>query len=217
MIIHLIDDSRESREIFQDVFESISMETNSLEEINSDLASQLKVFSKDDFIISDFKLRNHSGIYSRVNGDIIIAEAYKKHIPGILCSSFVNSDLEISRVIRRYIPKIMRTQSLSQELFSQDYILKTKEIICNEFKDKYTKQRRPWRALLRTAGYDNDHKIVYVEIPSWEPDTKISIPLSDFPTSLKTKVLYEDFRFHAIVNLDCENADEIYIDEFEDK
>lgn len=217
MVVQIIDDSKDSRESFQELFEEIDLKSNSLEKIDTSLEEQLNSFSKDDFIISDFKLKNHSPNYSKFNGDIIISEAYKNHIPGILCSSYVSRDLGLSRVIKRYIPKIIRTQLLSQELYSPDYILKTKKLICDEFKNIYTKERRPWRALLRTVDYDADQKTVYVEIPSWEPDTKLSIPLSDFPEEMKNIVIHDSYRFHAIVNLDCEEDQDLYICKIEDK
>ncbi len=217
MVIQIIDDSIDSREVLKDCFESIALATNPLDKIKEDLNQQLDSFSTEDFIISDYMLKNHTSAYSKVNGDIIISTAYKKHIPGILCSSFDSVNLGLSRTIRRYVPKIISTRTLSNELGTSEYIIKTKEMICNEFKDIYTKQRRPWRALLRTIYYDNDHKLVYVEIPSWEPDTKLAMPLSDFSDTLKSKVIKEDFRFHAVVNLDCEKAEDIYIYKIEEK
>lgn len=217
MVVHLIDDSKDSREGFKDLFDDIDLKSNILNKLESDLTKQLSQFSADDFIISDFKLQNHSNNYSKYNGDIIIAEAYKNHIPGILCSSIVSNDLGLSRVLRRYIPKIIRTQELSNELYSPEYIIKTKELICNEFDNNFSKQRRPWRALLRTTDYDVEHKTVYVEIPSWKPDAKLSISLSDFPKNIQKNVMHETYRFHAIVNLDCENDQDLYIDKIEEK
>lgn len=214
MAIFVIDDSKESRETMVDVLSSIEVTAKAITQPGKTLPEQINQFTENDMLISDFRLKTHT--YASFNGDELIAKAYKNKIPGILCSSYVDTESIISKQIKRFIPQFVNTEDFLQDLNSPEIINAYQESIMNEFKGIFTAERKPWRALVRTDSYDKNTESVYIIVPSWSTEKKIKIPLSEFPQSLRGKVKDHHVRFHAVVNLGCEDDNTLYICEIEE-
>lgn len=218
MSIYVIDDYETSRQSMIDLLNTVSLEAIPVMPILKKISEQVALYNaKSDFLISDYRLNAHS--YAAYSGDLLIAEAYKHNIPGILCSSYTGAMTSLSRTLRRYIPYIFDSSEFSCKLNSDKIIEDYKDIICKEFDNIFIPQRKPWRALIRTVEFDNETNTVYAEIPSWNVNTKINIPLKDFDkvSELKEKVKKDIVRFHAMVNLACDDIKSLYISDIEEE
>jgi hypothetical protein len=113
------------------------------------------------------------------------------------------------RRFRRFIPVLMKPNELNPSSLVKGF-----EICINEFTDKYSVHRKPWRTLVRVDDLDEENGYIYVIVPAWDPNQIIRIKKSDLPVNLIEK-LGRKSRFHALVNVGAEFHQEIYFDNWE--
>lgn len=209
MKVHVIDDYPESRNSFVELFEAEDLPAEPVIHPSPTIKKMLDDLASDSFLFSDYHLKKHS--YANYDGDLVISQAYKNKISGLLCSGFSDIDSTLGRSIRRYIPMIVEAKDVKDA----ELIYRCREISIDEFKGEFSEVRKPWRALCRVAEYDKDSRKVYFVIPGWDSKTKISAPLSDFQEINTKNIKEEGFRFYCKVNMGCENPKDLYITEVE--
>lgn len=174
---------------------------------------ELKIFMsglrrKADAVFSDYRLRIQSG-YARFDGDVLVAECYRKGIPAILCTTYTDVDSHLNRENLRYIPVLLRTNDPPPEVIRDGYAK-----CIDELKGNFLPSRKAWRTLIRVYDVDTSQHECHVVIPGRNLEEKITLRLNDLPSNIKDQVT-PDKRFHAQVNLGAESFRELYFTNWE--
>lgn len=164
---------------------------------------------KADAVFSDYRLRIKSR-YAGFDGDVLVAECYRRGIPAILCTTFTDVDFHLNREHLRYIPVLLRTNDLPPEAIS-DGLAKC----VAELKGNFLPSRKAWRTLVRVHDVDENQNECHVVIPGRNMEEKITLRLDELPRNIKDLVV-PDKRFHAQVNLGAESFRELYFTDWED-
>lgn len=160
-----------------------------------------------DAAICDFQLRVRN--YAGFNGAETVARMYQNQFPAVLCTRYEQSSIDEMRKFRRFIPVLMKPEELNP-----GSLIKGFEICINEFGEKYSAHRKPWRTLVRVDDIDEENGYFYVVVPAWDPNQKIRIKKTDLPDEVLEN-LRKKSRFHALVNVGAEFHQEIFFDTWE--
>ena len=178
----------------------------------------LVVKSKSEFdaIICDYNLKTKN--YSSVNGDELCVRFYKTNLPTVLCTRFDgNLPLPI-RKHRRFIPVVIAPSELDAEL-----LVESLEVCIDELAGRFTKARKPYRAMLRIEGGDiigSDRCLLLnLVVPSWNAGHMFTMEIDQcageaYQTALQSVQNGSVERMFADVNLDAETVDELFISEW---
>ncbi len=199
--IYVVDDDNEARNGYGLTVEEMPVETKLQEHKVDNLNTFLLSFSNYDAVVSDHHLRKSSN-YFPTNGAEFVAKCYQKNIPSILVTKYEAESFHEIRPYKQYIPIVLRPDEFNPE--SLEISL---EICIKEFRGEIAPVRKPWRTLVRVD--DKVDNSVLVILPSWDLNRGISLQLDEFPHDLQT-MIEPDFRFTADVNIDAENATELY-------
>ena len=206
--IQIIDDDPNVRASYEYPVEELSASPVMAEgplPILADFIQQSKGVA--DAAICDFQLRVRN--YAGFNGAETVALMYQNQFPAVLCTRYEQSSIDEMRRFRRFIPVLMKPNELNP-----GSLVKGFEICINEFTDKYSTHRKPWRTLVRVDDLDEENGYFYVIVPAWDPNQIIRIKKSDLPVNMIEK-LGRKSRFHALVNVGAEFHQEIYFDNWE--
>jgi hypothetical protein len=115
--------------------------------------------------------------YANFMGAEAVARLYRQHFPSLLVTAWADADIDNIRLFRRYIPVLVETGHADSEILTQGF----KQCI-NEFENRYSPDRKPWRTLVRIeeVNRDSEKPMVYAVIPGWEPDKVVRFPLAIF-------------------------------------
>jgi hypothetical protein len=160
-----------------------------------------------DAAICDFQLRVRN--YAGFNGAETVALMYQNKFPAVLCTRYDQSSIDEMRKFIRYIPVLINPDELNPVS-----IVKGIELCLNEFAEKFTSNRKPWRTLVRIDDLDDENGFFYMIIPAWNPNQIIRIKKTDIPQKVSEKFKTRS-RFHAQVNLGAESNRDIYFDNWE--
>lgn len=203
----IIDDDDDARDALEYTVEDANMVAVPQKEPVENLISFLDLCqSSTDAIVSDHHLRKKKN-YFPVNGAEFVANCYERNIPSVLVTKYEQPEINEIRRFRHNIPVV-----LTPGEFFPDSFLKSLEIIINEFKGKYTPERKAWRTLIRVDDVDLNN--CYIVIPAWDTNKVISVNRNDIPLHLQALVL-PDFRFHAKVNIGTTNENDLFFKEWE--
>lgn len=168
----------------------------------------LKTLPNADAAISDFHLRP-SG-YAAFNGAELVARLQRSNFPALLCTRFDRSEIDRIRPHRRWIPVLMAADELNPESLMEGL-----EVCLFELAGNFRPIRRPWRSQVYFLENDTvDNSSFFVELPGWQRNETIRVSLSHLPVGLQTLVR-PGFRCYAQANLGTENADELYLSDWE--
>ena len=164
--------------------------------------------SKADAVLCDYRLKTQ-GAYSRFNGDAIVAECYRRGIPGVMCTMYTDVFVEMSRMDRRYIPSVIKTNSPDP-----GDVIRSLLFCREEIRGVFHPARKPWRALVRIEDVVEDADYCYAVVPTWNPHQAIRLALGDIPASIRPNVT-AGFRLFAQINTGADSSDDVYFSEWE--
>jgi len=167
-----------------------------------------KVRTKADAVLCDYRLRTR-GSYSRFNGDAIVAECYRRGIPGVICTMYTDVFIEMSRVERRFIPSVIRTNSPDP-----DEVIRSLLFCRDEIHGIFHPARKPWRAMVRIEDVAEDADYCHAIVPTWNPHQAIRLSLQDIPESIRPSIA-PGFRLFAYTNVGADNSDDVYFSKWE--
>jgi len=152
-----------------------------------------------------------SAHYANFMGAEAVAQLYRQHFPSLLVTAWADADIDNIRPFRRQIPVLIKSSEAYPEKITQGF----KQCL-NEFENRYSPTRKPWRTLVRIEDINRNHDkpMVYAVIPGWEPDDVVRFPLVIFPEELRQRVV-PGARFFAKVNIAATHHDELYFEDFE--
>lgn len=158
--------------------------------------------------ICDHKLIRDN--YSEFNGAEIVANFYEHNFPAILCTGWKNTN---TAEIRRYIKNI--PVYVDAKDFEADDIITGIEKCINEFKGKFSSERKPWRTVIRIDEIQEEKKVIYVNIPAWSARDVVSLTLNEIEPIEIRESIDVDKHYYAKVNIGTENKEELYFFEWE--
>ena len=208
--LKIVEDDANARDSLAEIVQEVDI---SPDKVEGPLKS-LKLFIEDqaddtDAFIFDHQLKQ-SG-YALFNGAQAVAELYKRKCPSMLCTAWTNADIDSIRLYRRYIPSLVQSDEINP-----DILVRELEVCVNEFHDKFLPSRKPIKTLVRIENIDNDQnpKIVYAVVSSWNPKEVIRFPITLVPSGIRENIR-EGARLWAQVNLGAEDHTELFLDSFE--
>lgn len=213
----LIDDKADVRTMFRYLVEDLSLIPNEVVGPIGDFDNLIATFdASHDAVICDFQLT--AANYAYRTGDWLVSSLYQKRIPALLCTRWAGSGLpDEVRFRRRQIPVVLRPNELDPDSIKGAF-----QVCAEEFSGKYSKIRKPWRALIRIEGAEANgpnHFRLAIVIPSWDPNVGLSfvvphgasLVLSDIA---KRAARGEIVRAFAQVNLGADSDTDVYIDQW---
>lgn len=212
----LIDDKAEVRAMYRYAVEDLSLESNEVTGPINDFDNLISTFNAhQDAVICDFQLT--AANYARQTGDRLVSRLYQKHIPALLCTRWATSGLpEEVRFLRRQIPVVLNPTQLEPDAIKSAF-----NICTEEFSGKFSKTRKPWRALVRIEGAEatgTAHFRLALVIPSWDPNIGLSFVVPNTHPVLfdiaKRATQGEVVRAFGQVNLGADSDIDIYVDEW---
>lgn len=212
--IAIIDDEKDfadaaAWEVEEAGYEPVLIVEGSFKEIN-DLVS--KIPEDVGAVLCDQRLRK-SG-FANFDGSDLIAVLYDQKIPAILNTQYFDIDDVPIRKHRHKIPVLLSKQHNNLDRDTIETGIKT---CLSEFDGKFSKERKPYRNIVRIIDFDDKYKekVVDVIIPGWKPDVPVPLPLSlihewilDFQPKLGARLI-------ANVNSGAENPEDLYFTNFE--
>lgn len=205
--VAVIDDKPEACEAMADAIEDANLEPVPYQDrLESILKFIPRLMKETDAAIFDHYLK--PGNYANFNGAEAVFRLYKKKFPALLVTTYSKADIDNIRPFRRNIPVLIPGGYASSETIKEG-IKKCFE----EFSNKYSKDRKAWRTLIRFEGIDKKEGIAFAIIPAWNPDLVVRIPLKLIPKEL---ILNEPvFRLFAYVNIGAKYDEDLYFEKFE--
>ena len=205
--VAVIDDKREACEAMAEAVEDANLEPvpyqDRLESIKNFIP---RVIKETDAAIFDHYLK--PGNYANFNGAEAVSRLYKKKFPALLVTTYSKADIDNIRPFRRNIPVLISGGYADSETIKEGI-----KKCLNEFSNKYSKDRKAWRTLIRIERIDKKREIAFAIIPAWNPDEFVRIPLKLIPG----KLLIDKpiFRLIAHVNIGAKNHEDLYFENFE--
>lgn len=207
----VIDDEPLARESYGEVVEDLNLNPILVDDTYHDLQRfALNVKHRGDAAICDHHLRKQQ--YAAFNGADFVAYMYDMKFPALLCTRREEADIDEIRPYRRNIPVLLNPRDLTPENIQAGF-----NKCVNEFNEKFLPSRKPWRALVRVDGVDEENKLFYVIIPGWDAEQVIRLRLQDLPSTVKEKILSGTTRIHAKVNLGAEANEDIFFYDWENQ
>ena len=124
-----------------------------------------------------------------------------------MVTTWSKADIDNIRPFRRNIPVLIPGGYADAETIKEGI-----KKCLNEFSNKYSKERKAWRTLVRFEEIDKNEEIAFAIIPAWNPDEVVRIPLKLIPNALVIKPI---FRLFADVNIGAKNGEDLYFKNFE--
>lgn len=159
-------------------------------------------------VVCDYRLKT-DGAYSSFNGDEVIAECFRRGIPGLLCTQYTDVVVEMNRRLLRFIPSLLRTSSPTP----QD-IRASLHRCQEEIAGSVPPARRPWRTLVRVRDAEEEAGHCHVVVPAWNAHQAIRLYFHDIPDEI-APCMTAGARLHAQVNIGARSFEEVYFDEWE--
>lgn len=213
----LVDDKEEVRAMYRYHVEDLSLTPNEVTGPIQSFEALISTFdAKRDAVISDFQLT--SANYARQTGDWLVSRLYQKQIPAVLCTRWSGSGLpEEVRFRRRQIPVVLSPTDLHPDSIRSAFNLCTEE-----FSGRFSKVRKPWRALIRIEGAEangSSHFRLAIVVPSWDPNIGLSYLVPNDAGEVLQRIAQrvskgEIVRAFGQVNLGADSDIDVYIDEW---
>lgn len=175
----------------------------------------VNMLSETDAVICDLNLKTRN--YSSQNGDELVSVFYSHRVPAVLCTRYAEELPDPIRHRRRQIPVILSPSDLSADTIREGFLT-----CLNEFKGVFSRQREPWRAIVRIESSEElagGYFRLGLVIPAWDPNSALTfvVPVNDNHDLAEMCVRVqkgEELRVFAQVNLGAEKAGDIYIDQW---
>lgn len=215
--IGLIDDDADVRRGYRYSTDDLALDAEDvvgpIRDLDMIVARSLHQF---DAVICDYNLKTKN--YSSVNGDELCVQFYKSMLPAVLCTRF-DGQLPLSiRKNRRFIPVVIAPAELHSEL-----LVESLEICVDELNGKFTRSRKPYRAMLRIEGgevlFGGESILLNLMVPSWNTGHLFAMEIdraagAAFDLALQSVKQGVVARMFADINLDAEVADDLFVSEW---
>lgn len=206
--VGVIDDGEDSRNTYALMVEDANLEPVLQNDSVTDLSNYLdSINEKFDALVTDHHLRKVMS-YFPIDGAELAAHCYNQHIPSILVTKYEQPEILEIRKFRERLPVV-----LTPDEYNVDSLIAGLEKCINEFQGNISTERKAWRTLVRIDDV-KDGNNVYLIIPGWNSQQAISLNMNNLPVDLQTKIK-PDMRFFAKVNIGNENANELFIKDWE--
>ena len=74
-----------------------------------------------------------------------------------------------------------------------------------------------WRTLVRIESYNEKTGILHIVSPGWSSTEEIYLDVDEVPNHVQLRYFDDKhIRFHAMVNLGCDEVDELVFDDWEE-
>lgn len=206
--VAVVDDEKGSRESLGWMLSDADLEMREVDGPLRDIDSaQESAFSAADALICDHHLSVRN--YAVFAGAELVARSVRAGSLAILCTRFIGPDIDDIRPLLQYIPVVRRPDELNEpkELY------RALVLCADELDGNAPPQRRLWRAQLVVDRVDDSS--FDVSVPSWELEESIRLRLEDVPQRLRPHVKV-GFRTHVRTNLGAEEADQLFIESWEE-
>lgn len=206
--VGVLDDYEEGRRTLGYPVEDASLEPIYQNDSVSDLGKYLSSLKKNfDAVVTDHHLRKVSS-YFPIDGAELAANCYTQLIPSLLVTRYEQPEILEIRKHRERIPVV-----LTPDEYHVDSLIAGLEKCINEFMGIMTSGRKAWRTLIRIDDV-KENKNVFIIIPAWNSQQAIALNTSSLPDKLQRNIK-PDMRIFAKVNLGSENANELFIKDWE--
>lgn len=206
--IGIIDDQEGTRNSLAFIVEDADLEPICQEESVTDLNIYLATLRGSfDAVVTDHHLKKAES-YFPVNGAEFAARCYEKFIPSLLVTRYEQPEILEIREFREKLPVV-----LTPDEYQPDTLIQGLQKCIDEFNGKISSDRKAWRTLIRIDDVKDD-KNVYIIIPAWNSQQAIALNTSNLPIKLQS-VVKPDMRLFAEVNIGNENANELFIRNWE--
>ncbi len=206
--VTIVDDDAEARAGYSYAIEDIDAEAVPVTGQFDDVEAMLKtVKTSGDAVLCDYHLSKHN--YATFNGDDFVARCYEEKIPAVLCTTYADAEVTLNRRARRHIPVFLKTADLDPDSIKRGF-----QLCIDEFAGRFLPSRQSARTLVRIDSVEEKDGYSYVVVPAWDDKIKIRINFDELPAQIKHRIV-PDARFHAKVNVDAENPDELFFDDWE--
>jgi hypothetical protein len=176
----------------------------------SDLVRQV-VDAKADAVICDFRLSE--GNYAQgFDGADVAAALFDKKIPTVLTTEYTQNDVNGSiRRHRRKIPKLIPSSRATTRA-----IITGLEDCQRELKGDIPIWRRPRRSIVIITDIKPSGKLAQIDalVPQWDSKKTVSFPRDLIKESLWEQIKIDSL-FIASVNIDAENHEDLFFEDFE--
>lgn len=212
--VHLIDDDPTVRGMYKYSVEDLDLSVDEISGPIASFAALLDLFDQSrDAVICDLNLKTKN--YSADNGDVIVSSLYRRRIPALLCTRWAGHLSDEVRYRRREIPVVLNPTDLSPEAIANAF-----QICAQEFTGVFSRERRPWRTLIRVESGERagaGHHRLDVVIPAWDPEVALSFVVPSDGSSAIAEICGrvsegQTIRVFGNVNLGAASPDDIYID-----
>lgn len=210
--VAIVDDESSARKSYELTVEDLSLtpvsQDGPLEGLNQFLERLLRVA---DAALCDHHLQVRT--YAGFNGADLVAQCYRQSFPALLCTTWNRASLDEMRGLRRFIPVMLNPKMIEPDTIRSGFVR-----CMEEFREQFSVDRRPWRALVRVveAKEAGVNSIVYVVVPSWDSREVVPIVRHTLPDVIQ-RLAKPGARFHAQVNLGAESYEELYLDQWEQR
>jgi hypothetical protein len=206
--VGVIDDYEDGRDTLAYMVEDASLEPVFQNDSVTDLESYLEsINEKFDAVVTDHHLRKVKS-YFPIDGAEFAAHCYHRRIPSLLVTRYEQPEILEIRKFREKLPVV-----LTPDEYNVDSLIEGLEKCMNEFAGNISVGRKAWRTLVRIDDI-KDNKNVYLVIPGWNSQQAIALNMNNLPDHLQ-KVVKPDMRLFAKVNIGNENANELFIKDWE--
>jgi hypothetical protein len=74
-----------------------------------------------------------------------------------------------------------------------------------------------WRTLVRIESFDEATEMFHVFVPGWSSTIEVLLDIEEVPDNIQRRYFDDKhIRFHAMVNIGCDEADELVFDDWEE-
>lgn len=206
--VGVIDDYEEGRATLAFMVEDASLEPVLQNDSVTDLDGYLySITQKFDAVVTDHHLRKVKS-YFPIDGAELAALCYHRQIPSLLVTRYEQPEILEIRKFREKLPVV-----LTPDEYNVDSLITGLEKCINEFKGNITVGRKAWRTLVRVDDIKDD-KNLYIIVPGWNSQQAIALNMNNLPDDLQ-KIIKPDMRLFAKVNIGNDNANELFIKDWE--
>jgi len=212
--IAVFEDNANQRERYAGTIQSLGMEPVRVD--TPPHFSEIESFLTENGItgvISDHRLTE--GHYADYLGAQLLKVCYGLHVGAVLLTSYTKLDSNTTlRIHRRWLPCVINADLLQDPRV--ELMTALEQVDAEVRQGQLPKQREPFRAVMsitRTETVAN-RQMVRVLIGQWNPAQEVAFPLEMVPSEMRHRIKTDELLV-AQVNLDAENQEDLYFENFE--
>lgn len=203
--VGVVDDSQDTRETISDDLRDVDLTPQPFPGPFASTEQLLStVWEGSDALVCDHHLSPRN--YAPCTGAEVVSRCYERQFPSVLVTKYGKAEVDQIRLYRRGIPVLIPSDESNPDLIAKGFA-----VCVEEFNDRYTPTRKPWKNMVRIDDVNvNSNPInVYVVVPGWNESQVIRLPIDIFPAGVRDHVRPKE-RFFAHINMGAETQEELY-------